>query len=242
MAYYFLFPEKDTTIYSHPYRTDLNTGKVETLSLTTERGNDDSSYYPSRILLKFKDSELKHVFTEEINKSNFSTDLKLYATDYSQNLPISQVMELYPLVDEWNNGSQRYIDHPYYSGIIGDGATWKYKDNGTSQTDWSSIVEGTSTSSYIDDDNPTGGATWYYGDGFESTQSISIVNDFDLNFDVSSQIHKISRSLFLNTPLPEGINNNGFVIKRQHDTTLTGSNQGTIKYFSSDTHTIFSPP
>ena len=52
MAYYFLYPEKDTTIYSHPYRQDLNTGIVETLSLTSEKGVTDDLYYPSRILLK----------------------------------------------------------------------------------------------------------------------------------------------------------------------------------------------
>ena len=62
MAYYFLFPEKDTTIYSHPQRTDLNTGKMETLSLASEKGTNDSLYYSSRILLKFKDSELEQVF------------------------------------------------------------------------------------------------------------------------------------------------------------------------------------
>jgi len=31
MAYYFLFPENDATIYSHPNRTKLNTGGDEIL-------------------------------------------------------------------------------------------------------------------------------------------------------------------------------------------------------------------
>ncbi len=239
MAYHFLFPEKDTTIYSHPLRKDLNTGKMETLSLLSEKGNNDSNYYPSRILLKFKDSEIKHVLSEKINTTEFSASLKLYATDFTQNLPISQNIELYPLVDEWNNGSQRYIDHPYFSGVVSDGASWLYKDNGTIKTSWSDISTGANTASYID--STLGGGTWYYGSGFESTQSISIVNNFDLNFNITDQIQKVSKSMFLEAPLPDGIPNNGFIIKREHDTTLTGSNQGTIKYFSVDTHTIFSP-
>jgi hypothetical protein len=61
MAYYFLYPEKDTTIYSHPYRTDLNTGRVETLALASEKGVTDDSYYPSRILIQFKDDEIKNI-------------------------------------------------------------------------------------------------------------------------------------------------------------------------------------
>jgi len=33
MAYYSIFPEKDSTIYSHPNRTGLNTGRDEVLEL-----------------------------------------------------------------------------------------------------------------------------------------------------------------------------------------------------------------
>ena len=41
MAYYFLFPENDTTIYSHPNRDEMNTGNDEILELVKERGNTD---------------------------------------------------------------------------------------------------------------------------------------------------------------------------------------------------------
>ena len=33
MAYYFLFPESDTTIYSHPNRKEMNTGVDEILEV-----------------------------------------------------------------------------------------------------------------------------------------------------------------------------------------------------------------
>ena len=129
MAHYFIFPEKDTTIYSHPYRTDLNTGKVETLSLTSEVGNDNNLHYPSRFLLKFKDSEIKSTIEDVINGS-FSSSLKIYATEYNNNLPVSQTIELYPLFDNFDNGTQRYENHPYFSGVVSDGASWLYKNNG----------------------------------------------------------------------------------------------------------------
>jgi len=59
MAYYFLYPEKDTTLYSHPDRTTANTGHDEILELAKEKSVITGLYYPSRILLKFKMKKLK---------------------------------------------------------------------------------------------------------------------------------------------------------------------------------------
>ena len=59
MAYYFLFPEIDATIYSHPDRLEMNTGHDEILEIVKEKGSSDSRYYPSRILIKFKNDEIK---------------------------------------------------------------------------------------------------------------------------------------------------------------------------------------
>lgn len=239
MAYYFLFPEKDTTIYSHPYRQDLNTGIVETLSLASEKGATDNLYYPSRILLKFKDSEIREVIRDKV-LGNFSASLKLYATEYSQNLPSSQTIELYPLYENWENGTQRYLERPYNNGVVSNGASWLYSNNGTDSTSWSNIVAGT-TASISGSTTPISGGLWYTGSGFESTQSIEITHNFDLNFDITSQIQKFSASLFASQTYPEGINNNGFVIKKENDVFNNSTNQGTLKYFSVDTNTIFSP-
>ena len=60
MAYYFLFPEKDATIYSHPDRKGMNTGHDEILEIVKEKGSSDSLYYPSRVLIKFKDEEIQN--------------------------------------------------------------------------------------------------------------------------------------------------------------------------------------
>ena len=239
MAYYFLYPEKDTTIYSHPYRQDLNTGIVETLSLASEKGNTDNLYYPSRILLKFKDSELTEVLQDRVSGS-FSSSLKLYATEYSKNLPTSQTVELYPLVDGFENGTQRYLERPYNNNVTSNGASWLYKNNGTDKTSWSSIIANT-TASFSGSTTPVSGGLWYTGSGFESTQSIEITNDFDLNFNVTSQIQKYSASLFASQTYPDGIDNNGFIILRENDVYNNTTDQGTLKYFSVDTNTIFSP-
>ena len=67
MAHYFLFPEKDTTIYSHTSREFLNTGIDEVLTLRDEPSSTDLNYYPSRILIQFKQSEINDGHTIAID-------------------------------------------------------------------------------------------------------------------------------------------------------------------------------
>ena len=62
MAYYSIFPEKDSTIYSHPNREQLNTGGDEILEIVKEKGNSDQRYYPSRILIKLLGLETSIAF------------------------------------------------------------------------------------------------------------------------------------------------------------------------------------
>ena len=62
MAYYSIFPEKDTTLYSHPNRFTLNTGHDEILEVVKEKGASDMRYYPSRVLVKFRTSDIKDIF------------------------------------------------------------------------------------------------------------------------------------------------------------------------------------
>ena len=38
MAHYFIFPEKDTTLYSHPDRAKMNAGQDEIVELVKEKG------------------------------------------------------------------------------------------------------------------------------------------------------------------------------------------------------------
>ena len=77
MAYYFLFPEKDSTIYSHPFRQDLNTGIEEALELASELDNTGSLYYPSRFLVQFNDDEIKSVLNDKVS-GVFSSSINIF--------------------------------------------------------------------------------------------------------------------------------------------------------------------
>ena len=73
MAYYFIFPEKDSTLYSHPDRDTMNTGKDEILELVKERGSNNAIYYPSRILIQFSHD---NIYSAINNSFNFTSSLQ----------------------------------------------------------------------------------------------------------------------------------------------------------------------
>ena len=72
MAYYFLFPELDTTLYSHPDRSEMNAGNDEILEIVKERGTTNNILYPSRIIVKFKNEEIKSVISDTIGSDVFN--------------------------------------------------------------------------------------------------------------------------------------------------------------------------
>ena len=82
MAYYFLFPEKDTTLYSHPKRTTMNTGGDEILEIVKEKGNSDQRYYPSRVLIKFKSDEIRDVISSKIGQPSLIMELQKQLYNY----------------------------------------------------------------------------------------------------------------------------------------------------------------
>ncbi len=236
MAYYSIFPEKDTTIYSHPNRSDLNTGNDEILELVKEKGSTNNLYYPSRILLQFSNENINIA----INKStNFTANLQLFSTEH-KNLSTEQLVEVFPLSSSWNEGTGKYSNLP----ILSNGSSWLYKDNNISQTKWitSSFAPATTGSISNNTSITKGGGEWYTGSEFKGSQIFSNADLLDLNIDVTSIIQKFSASINMSQIYPTGIPNYGFILKNSDiiEENVSGSN-GTLQYFSSNTHTIYPP-
>ena len=135
MAYYFIFPEIDTTLYSHPDRLHLNTGKDEILEIVKEIGSSDQKHYPSRIIIKFPTKEVTDLINDKIGHSTFnsstSCSIQLFATEHRN---LTQVLNIqsFPLSQSWDEGSGRYSNLPTGS----DGASWVHRHDSDFGNKW----------------------------------------------------------------------------------------------------------
>ena len=243
MAHYFIFPEKDSTIYSHPTRNNLNTGIDEILSISNEAssthggidfgffliGGEDvvnGLYYPSRVLIKFNNTNISNVISSKVGNSSYSASLKLFQTEHT-GLALSQHFEVFPLSADWDNGTGRYSNSP----PTRNGVSWLYKDNNTTQTRWATSSFGAGITASFHPSS-SGGGTWYYGTGYEVKKSYNYGDELDLNFDVTPIVQK-----YYNNTIP----NYGFILKRSSSQEFTTEDNGTLNFFSLDTHTIYPP-
>ena len=242
MAHYFLFPEIDTTLYSHPDRSEMNAGSDEILEIVKERGVTNNILYPSRIILKFKNDDIKSVISDTIGHSNFintNVNLQLTAAE-PKNLLSTLNLELFALSQSWDEGTGRYSNLPTSS----NGASWKFRNNTTVSTPWltSSFASGTTGSVSNASGITKGGGVWYTGSGFTTTQQFLVGDSLDTNFNVTDIVKKFSASLFNISTYPRGILNNGFLIKTPNIVEEnTSASFGELQYFSVDTHTIHPP-
>jgi len=214
------YPKKDATIYErYPSK---NTGLDAVLELSKVVAATSS--YNSRILIDFDYREASASIVElGLNPNSFTWNLKLYATE-EQEIPLDYTLECYPISQSWNMGIGRYGNSPETT----EGVSWTYREGDTiAATAWltSSFAVGSTAYSVT----TKGGGVWYTSS--EASQSFSY-KAADLDMDVSSIIHEIQS---------DSINFQGFIIKKQDTDESSLSTFKSIKFFSKDTHTVYSP-
>mgnify|MGYP003123653502 CR=1 FL=1 len=262
MAYYFLFPEKDSTIYSHPDRTKLNTGQDEIIEIVKEKGSSDQRLYPSRILIQFKNEEIQSTISDKIGSSIFNNGTSQVALQLStvehKNLQSTLNLEVFAISQSWDEGTGRFSNIPTSS----NGCSWVFRDNTTDLTEWRTFTNGSSSLTTVASGQigsgsvfalgttgsinavgiTEGGGVWYTGSNFQGSQQFLKGDNLDTNIDVTTIVQKFSASLFANSTYPTGIDNNGFLIKQPDSVEEdTSGSFGELQYFSVDTHTIYPP-
>lgn len=243
MAHYFLFPEKDATIYSHPTNQSLNTGIDEILTIRDIESDTDSNYYPSRVLIQFNTAELVDIINNKVgNKDIITASLNLWQTEHKE-LSVDQHLEVYPIAESWVNGTGRLGNTPQ----ITDGVSWKYRDGSDNAikydavgTYWNTASLSTGTTGSWTSAAP-GGGVWYTGSGFKVTRSYGFNDNLDISLDITTPILKHYSASNDSAVYPDGISNNGFIIKRSGSQEFTAIADGELNFFSMDTHTIFPP-
>lgn len=214
------FPEKDSTIYEIVPKRNLGLDEILELQKQPYIINSTSSYYESRILIKFKQSEINSfISNNNIDINNCEFLLNLYIAAQSE-LPFDYIVESYPISGSWTNGTGRR-----YGQQISDGVTWK-TTNGISL--WSTESLSLNKAWYNVD---SGGGNWYTSS--VCSASFNYESKEDLQINVTSQIKD-----WYNNIIP----NEGFILRFEsssfNQTSFPNTN---ISYFGMNTKTIYSP-
>jgi len=236
--YYFEYPKIDATIYEGNVTSSINTGLDQILEINKNMNSAGTTIDVSRVLIQFDYSYISSSVQSGIIPSDAKYYLNLYDAS-STELAVEQSLFAYMVSGSWNGGTGTKDRDP----TISDGASWKYRDNDTTKTQW---VSGSDTQ----------GGTWYTSSldsGFNVSSSFDLVYETkDIRLDVTDLVknHIFSSSIFPNY---------GFILKRENTptsqsafsifdpTTATGSaehdtsHQGNLKFFSRETNTIFPP-
>ena len=246
MAYYSIFPEKDATIYSHPNRTGLNTGRDEVLELLEEKSSTAELYYPSRFLIKFKNTEIKDVIENKltgvaraVKNETCQVCLEVFSTEH-KSLHANHIVQVYAVSQSWDEGTGRFKNNPSSS----NGCTWEMRtDTGSSaRAIWATSSFAANSTGSSCDFMVSGGGTWWTGVNYTAETSFSNADNLDINVNVTRFIQFFSASYYQGATYPSGIENEGFLIKKPEPTECDASASfGELQYFSSDSHTIYSP-
>lgn len=245
---YTLYAQKDTTIYEQ-FET-LNTGLDQLLELSHQKASTSSLVYNSRVLMKFDMSEIE----SRVNGGKISQNAKYYLSLRSadvREIPQEYVVYAYPLSSSWTNGTGRYFNNP----ISTDGVSWKYTNSKTIGREWdippgivnyewdsisktwvdADILFGTNLSAYVTSSysSKEGGGTWWTYDNVECTQSFSYESS-DIYMDVTQIAKKwiTGSGKFVN---------DGMVIKFSNELENSGESLTSLKFFSTDSNTIYVP-
>jgi hypothetical protein len=88
----------------------------------------------------------------------------------------------------------------------------------------------------------SGGGTWWTGTNFIAENSFTNTDNLDLSLNVTNFIQYFSSSYYQGGVYPNGIENEGFIIKKPIATECDASSSfGELRYYSVDTHTIYPP-
>ena len=214
--HYFIFPEKDTTIYQAS--GSQNTGLDEILEIRKDLNASGTNPKVSRILMKFDLSEI----SQSIVRGTI-TNPKFYLNLYDanpQNLSYSQSLFAYPVSQSWVVGEGFEADSP----ITSEGCSWFYRDGATQKTFWTGSISAS-------------GGTWF--DSVYASQSFNY-GTTDMRMDVTPIMNKWLDGTYPNHGFIVKRSGSFENINTNED---EGSSEklGNFKFFSRQTNTIYPP-
>jgi hypothetical protein len=214
------YPKKDATIYEKFPKRNTGIDAVLDISKVVE----GTGSYNSRVLIDFDYTTISASIVDMgLNPNNFRWNLKLYGTE-EQEVPLEYTLYCYPISQSWSMGTGRYGNLPQTT----EGVSWYYRNGELSPTTaWATASFGTlSTASF---QITPGGGNWYTSSF--ATQSFSY-KAADIDMDVTSIMHQVQSG---------SIAFNGFILKKDQTDETSLLTFKSIKFFSKDTNTVYSP-
>jgi hypothetical protein len=224
MPVYKIFPEKDAFISSEFPITNTGLDEILQLENYTDLG---STVQVSRILIKFPDHELQELLTGVLQEATYAAKLKLYLAE-ANNLPVTYTVEAAPIYlsgsIDWNQGTGKLGDLPNNSS----GVSWVTASIAPTTEVWSQTLPAGVTSSYA---QQVGGGTWYTG-SYIGSQTHVVKSTHDLSIDVTTFLEGLASS---------ELENKGLILKLDDSLEFNPNAAVRLKYFGSDTNTIYPP-
>ncbi len=219
--HHFIFPTQDTwissgssTITGESFK-DQNFGKDQILEIKKEFYNN-SFNYPTRALVNFRGTEFTEM-SKSVADGTISSSAKYYLRLYEAegNMEFSDTqykLQALPISESWQEGTGKFDDNP--KNTIG--CSWINRDN----------IQGLSATAWV-----TPGGSVLSGNVSSSAQNFTNESP-DVNMDVTNMV---------NMWLKGQITNNGMLIRFSGSQETNSTHFGHLKFFSRNTHTIFSP-
>jgi hypothetical protein len=228
MAIYKIFPEKSATLYSS--EPTLNSGIDEILELSLYQ-TLDGAYEVSRPIIRFPQDEINNILRGPANGTDYNAYLRLSLAT-AKNLTSDYTIYCYFLYNSWNVGTGRSSNIPTTT----NGVSWKYTDQLGGNIWYYPNNLPNANVTYNDDGtgNNEGGGLWYTV--ASTSQSFNNISSKDIELDVTDIVTRWedsnSNSVYIN---------NGFILKFDDALEFVPSTFPSLKYFSSNTHTIYPP-
>lgn len=214
MALYRIFPTQDASLYSQsPLQ---NTGRDELLEVGGYP--QDGIGNTVRSVIQFSTSEINDVLTNKAGITTvahggpFSASLNL-ALNFAQELPNSFTLNFKAVSTSWTEGLGKFGDKPVQTA----GCSWTASNPGVN---WTTVGGDT-----VNSNN---------GVSLNSNQVFDKTTPYDINTDVTNMVGQWASG---STPLA----NNGILMKIQDSYENYTSASIRLKYYGSDTNTIYPP-
>jgi hypothetical protein len=247
---YTIYAQKDATIYEKTEHQNTGLDQLVELSHLYEGTSGSGKIYNSRILMKFDMDDIE----QKVNSGKISQNAKYYLslkTVDSREIPQEYTVYAYPVSSSWINGTGKFYNKP----ITTDGVSWTYRTSKNVGVMWdipptlSSLEWDEVSQTWIQDDavwgnrisisvtssynTNEGGGTWWDYDDLECTQSF-----YYQTSDVYMNVTDIAKRWITGSAR---IENDGFILKFSNDVETSNDSSTSLKFFGTDSNTIYVP-